>query len=70
MTVDAGLAQGILIVLGVFGVIFVCSLFKNRSIPEAISPEHLDEIRIRRESEKEVTTKWVVLFDGSSSALL
>lgn len=54
MAVDAGTAQAIVAVLGVFGFLIVCSLFKSRPDPEAFSPQQLDEIRIRRESEKEV----------------
>lgn len=52
---ESGMVQAVVIVLGVFAVIFLCSLFKSRPRPEALTGEQLDEIRIRREAAKEAS---------------
>lgn len=60
--VDAGVVQAAVIVLGLFVTLIVCSLFKSRPRPHTLTHGQLDEIRIRRESEKEVGFCFV-LFD-------
>lgn len=52
---ESGIVQAVVIVLGVFAVVFLCSLFKSRPRPEAFTGEQLDEIRIRREAAKEAS---------------
>lgn len=54
MAGDAGTTQAIIAVLGVFAFLILCSLFKSGPNRGVFSPGQLDEIRIRRESEKEV----------------
>lgn len=55
MTVDAGIVQAVVVVLGLFAVLVVCSLFKSRPTADAFSLAQLSEIRIRREAEKEAS---------------
>lgn len=50
----SGIVEAAVIVLGLFVLVVVCSLFKSRPLPQAFTAKELDEIRIRRESAKEV----------------
>lgn len=52
---ESGTVQAVVIVSGVFAVVFLCSIFKSRPRPEAFTGEQLDEIRIRREAAKEAS---------------
>lgn len=52
---ESGIAQGAVIALALFVLRVGCSLFKSRSRPDALTPGQIDDIRIRRESAKEVT---------------
>lgn len=49
-----GVIQAVVIVLGIGALAVACSFFKVRERANILSPEELDEIRIRRESAKEV----------------
>lgn len=52
--VEPGIVQAVVIVLGLFVLVVVCSLFKSRPRFQAFTAEQLDDIRIRRELLKEV----------------
>ena len=56
---ESGVVQAVVIMLGVFAVVLLCSLFKSRPRPEALTGEQLDEIRIRREAAKEASSSSV-----------
>lgn len=53
-----GVIQAVVIVLGIGALVVACSLFKVRERENIMSPDELDEIRIRRESEKEASEEW------------
>lgn len=58
---EAGITQAAVIALALFVLLVGCSLFKSRSRPDALTPDQLDEIRISRESAKEVLVTCLVI---------